>query len=252
MNSAGNDGTPDGAGSRAPSLRLFCLHYAGGSAAVYRNWPAALAPHCEVVAVELPGHGRRIREPLRTSATALVDLLLAELGEQMRAGPFAMFGHSLGGLLAFELTHELVRRDLPRPAHLFMSAALCPTRTGGSGLHALPDADLIDALADLNGAPAEALAHEELMALMLPIVRADLCVAETWPFVPERTLDVSVSLLGAISDPIAPPAEIDRWREHFTGELDRRSYQGDHFYLHTEDAAVLRHVSAALRRATGL
>jgi medium-chain acyl-[acyl-carrier-protein] hydrolase len=248
---AGADPAAELGRAPAPVMRLFCLPYAGGAAAVYRSWGRALGPRFPVVAVELPGHGRRIAEPLCTSANTLVDRLLAELVEDMRAGPFAILGHSMGGQLAFQLTHELVRRGLPRPSRLFISAARSPMRAGRDLLHALPDAELLEALGRLNGTSAEALAHRELVELMLPVVRADLRLTETWSFLPAEALDVPVSLLGGLSDPLAPPDEMERWRGYFAGEVERRSYSGDHFYLFTE-ADVLRDLSDAMSAALGI
>jgi medium-chain acyl-[acyl-carrier-protein] hydrolase len=233
------------AGKADPPIRLFCLPHAGGSAVVYGGWGRMLGPRFSVASVELPGHGRRIREPLLTSAAALVERLLDELLEDMRTGPFAVFGHSMGGLLAFRLAHELVRGGLPRPLRLFISAVRAPGHTTGL-LHALPDAELVAALGRLNGASPEVLAHRELVELMLPIVRADLRITEQWSFVPAEALDIPVSLLAGASDPLAPPHEMERWREHFAGEVERRSYPGDHFYLHTEAEALLRDIGAAL------
>jgi surfactin synthase thioesterase subunit len=230
-------------------MRLFCLPYAGGSAAVYRSWAARLGPRFDLVTVELPGHGRRIREPPHSAATTLVELLIAELGEAFRAGPFAIFGHSLGGLLGFQLTHELLRRGLPRPSRLFLSATRRPKRPGPYMLHSLPDAALLETLGRLGGAPQEALAHKELMEIMLPVVRADLQVAETWSFEPPGTLEIPVSLLGGTSDPLVPPAEMDGWRAYFSGEVDRHSYPGDHFYLQPQREALLDHLIAAMSSA---
>ncbi|MEU6411118.1 alpha/beta fold hydrolase [Microbispora sp. NPDC046933] len=243
-------GAPHGpAPGSSAAVRLFCLPYAGGSAAVYRSWGAALGPRFPVTAVEYPGRGRRIREPVATSASALVDLLVAELAEDMRATPFAIFGHSLGGRLAFQLAHELGRRGLPRPRRLFVSAAAAPFHLGWGALHSLPEPELLAALERLGGAPAEALANREFVEFMLPVVRADLRLAETWSFLPEEPLDIPVSLLGGISDPLVPPHEMERWRGFFAGEILRRSYPGGHFYLRTEEESLLRDVSAALSDA---
>ncbi|MGW4788564.1 thioesterase II family protein [Streptomyces sp. NPDC004230] len=221
------------------SIRLFCLPYAGGSARVYRRWGSALGPGFPVSTVELPGHGRRIREPLHTSADTLVDLLLSELAGQLETGPFALFGHSMGGQLAFQLAHECVRRGMPHPVRLFLSAARSPARTVMPSLHSLPDTELLAALGALNGAPAEALAYPELMAIMLPVLRADLRLSETWSFRPEWPLDIPVSLFSGLSDPLAPRAELERWRDFFSAEVSHQSYPGDHFYLFPSSSEVV-------------
>jgi amino acid adenylation domain-containing protein/thioester reductase-like protein len=231
-------------------MRLFCLPHAGGSAAVYRGWGRALGPRFPVVPVELPGHGHRIREPLCTSAADLVERLLSELVDELGAAPFAIFGHSMGGQLAFHLAQELVRRDLPVPARLFISAARPPSRPVREPLHALPDVELLAALRRLNGVPDDVLADRAVLEL-LPIVRADLRLAETWSPAPFRALDTPVTLLSGRSDPLVPPEEMRRWREHFTGEVVTRDYPGDHFYPLTATDLLLRDVGDALSAATG-
>lgn len=220
-------------------MRLICLPYAGGSAAAYSNWERGLGSGVGVRAVELPGRGRRIREAPLTSAEALVEQLLTELAAELEEEPFALFGHSMGGLLAFQLTHALADRGLPGPRCLILSAARAPGRTAAAKLHTLPDKELIETLGRLSGAPAEALAHEDLMEVMLPIVRADLKLAETWSFSPAGPLSVPVALLGGLRDPLVPPAEIELWRPRFAAEVERRGYPGDHFYLLEEEEALL-------------
>jgi medium-chain acyl-[acyl-carrier-protein] hydrolase len=178
-----------------------------------------------------------------------VDGLIAELVDDMQSRPFAIFGHSLGGLLAFQMTHELVRRGLPRPVRLFLSAARLPKPMAGEPLHALADAELLAVLERLNGAPPEALAHRGLMEIMLPIVRADLRLAETWSFHSGEALDIPVSLLGGLWDPLTPPAEMERWRQYFSGQVDHRSYPGHHFYLLEQEAQLLRYLGDAVSAA---
>ncbi|MEV7192285.1 alpha/beta fold hydrolase [Streptomyces sp. NPDC093510] len=235
------------------SVRLFCLPYAGGSARVYQRWSDAVGPRFPVSAVELPGHGRRIREPLHTSADSLMDLLLSELTGQLGAGPYALFGHSMGGRLAFQLAHECVRRGLPRPVQLFLSAARSPAADMTTHrLHDLPDTELLTALGTLGGSPAETLAHSELMAVMLPVLRADLRLAESWSFRPEHPLDIPVSLFSGLADPLASRTEVERWRDFFSSQACHRSYHGDHFFpFPAADKAVpmLSDLKDALTRA---
>lgn len=227
-------------------MKLLCLPHAGGSAAVYARWTRLFGPAVRVVPVEYPGHGRRLREPLHTSSATLVDRLVEELGPVLREGPFAVFGHSMGGLLAFRLTHELVRRRLPPPARLFLSGARPPGRPAPAALHALGDDGLRAALADLGGAPAEVLAHPELVGMLLPVVRADLLLAETWAFRPPQPLDVPVSVLSGLADPLAPPGLMADWRPHFAGAFARRAYPGGHFFPFDAAGGVPADVARAL------
>ncbi|MFI7068858.1 thioesterase II family protein [Micromonospora sediminicola] len=229
-------------------VTLFCLPHAGGSAGTYRDWQGLLGPRFPTVAIDLPGRGRRMREAPCTSAADLVEWLLAEHLERMRTGPFAIFGHSMGGLLAFQLTHELVRRGLTRPRRLFISAALPPGSPHRGSLHTLSDSQLVHTLHRLNGTPSEVLEHPQLIDLMLPVLRADLRVAETWAFRPTVELDVPVSLLGGRGDPLVPSDVLDHWRIHLAGEVVTRIYPGDHFYFRHDAAPLLADLRADLSR----
>ncbi|MEV4690547.1 alpha/beta fold hydrolase [Micromonospora echinospora] len=230
----------------AAVVTLFCLPHAGGSAATYRDWHGLLGPRIPTVAVDFPGRGRRMREAPYTSAADLVEWLLAEHLERMRSGPFALFGHSMGGLLAFQLTYELVRRGLPCPRRLFVSAALPPACPHRGSLHTLSDTQLVQALHRLNGTPSEVLEHPQLIDFMLPVLRADLRIAETWTFRPTVKLDVPVSLLGGRGDPLVPSDMLDLWRIHLAGEVVTRTYAGDHFYFRHDAAPLLVDLRADL------
>jgi medium-chain acyl-[acyl-carrier-protein] hydrolase len=233
-------------------LRLFCLPYAGGSASVFRGWNVSLGEDVVVVGVECPGHGRRIREKPLGSADALVKLLAEELREEFEAGPFALYGHSMGGLLAFQLTHELRRLGLPCPRFLVLSSVRAPRGNLGVGLGGLSDHDLREMLDRLGGAPSDALADDGLMELMLPIVRADLRLVETWDFTPDAPLRVPVSLLSGEADPLVPPGEMDRWRRFFAGQVGHCVYAGGHFYFASDSGQMLRDLAAAISTGTAL
>ncbi len=236
---------------RADTVRLYCLPFAGGSATVYRDWGAILGSRYPVVPVDLPGHGRRVREPLCGSLDALAELLVTELSEEMGSGSYAIFGHSLGGLLAFQMGHELARRRLPLPVRLFISAARSPAEPHPCLLHELSDAALVDALIRLAGDVPSIDGHRELIEFMLPVLRADLRLSETWPGPSAPPLRVPVSLLSGANDWLAPPAQVASWRRYFDSEVAVHSYPGGHFYLGTESTALLRDIGRALSRVAG-
>ncbi len=228
--------------------RLFCLPYAGGSAAVYHRWRTAAPGSLRVCPVELPGRGRRLGEPpisrLRPLVNALADGLEGALDR-----PYALFGHSMGGLLAFELTRTLRERDLPLPDHLFVSGAAGPgTPRRRPVVHDATDEELRRELRFLNGTPRELLENDELMALMLPTLRADFSVLETYEYRPGPPLPVPVTVLGGTADPSVPLASLHGWRERTSATCRLRTFPGDHFFLHSAMADVMAAVRAALGR----
>ena len=214
------------------ALRLFCFSHAGGAASSYFPWSAALAD-VDVLAVQLPGREGRLSEPPIDDADALVGRLADVLSPWLDR-PFVFFGHSMGAYLAFETARALRRRALPQPRRLIVSGRRAPTMAEGEApLHALPDAELV---AELNrrfgGLPAVILAEPELMALFLPIIRADLRLLERAVFRPEPPLALPISAFGGADDARADLAAMTGWRDLTAGGFDARKFPGGHFYLH--------------------
>lgn len=225
--------------SSAPRLRLYCFSYAGGSAAAFHGWQASLHPAVEVCAVQLPGRSERLMEaPLRSLAVA-VETLAGVLAREDDT-PFAFFGHSLGSLLAFELARHLRRTGRTMPVHLFASGSVPPCqRMLSRRLHELDDAALLSALRQYNGAPAAALDHPELMALMLPTIRADFALAADYRYQPEPALPLPITALGGAHDPHVAVSSLAGWAEESAQESRIYRFEGDHFFIQGERAAVL-------------
>jgi surfactin synthase thioesterase subunit len=230
---------------QAAAVRLFCLPYAGGSASAYRGWPALAPARLEVCPLELPGRGGRIGEPPLTRLRPLADALAGALAPYAHQ-PYAVFGHSMGGLLAFEVTRTLRRRGLPLPLHLFVSAAAAPDvpRTRPP-VHWAPDADVLQELRVLGGTPKELLDDEELMELMLPTVRADFSILETYEYRPERPLPVPLTVFGGTDDPLVPVRDLDGWRDQSSAGARLCLVSGGHFYLHPAAAELMTVMAGA-------
>lgn len=227
-------------------MRLFCFSYAGGSAASYYPWHAKLAPAIEVCAIQLPGRGARLSEPPQRSLALLVETLaqVIDLRDDM---PFAFFGHSLGGLLAFELARYCQRRGDPVPERLFVSGSVAPHRRPPSRrLHELDDTDLIAALRQYNGAPAAALDEPELMALMLPAVRADFALAADYEYGGGAPLTIPVSVYGGDRDPHVDFEDLSRWQDDTTEPIRLHRFVGDHFFIQSARDEVLAQLRGEL------
>lgn len=214
-------------------LRLVCVPYAGGAASVYRPWCRAVPNTVEVCAVELPGRGSRMQEAAFTSLTPLVRELTVAV-EPILDRPFALFGHSMGGLIAFELARSLRRRGWPMPRHLFVSAVAAPgTPPRRMLLHQATDPEIVSRLRALNGTPRELLDNNDLMALMVPVIRADFSVLETYAYQPEPPLETPITVFGGAFDPIVKPPTLTGWRDHSSAGVRFRFFPGDHFFLRT-------------------
>jgi medium-chain acyl-[acyl-carrier-protein] hydrolase len=227
-------------------MRMFCLPYAGGGASVYRGWGASLPNYLEVCPVQLPGRESRLREApftdLKTMVPAVADALVPYMDL-----PFVLFGHSMGAAIAFELTRELRRRGRPQPLHLFVSGRRAPHLPAREEpIHALPEPEFLAKLRELNGTPEEVLQHEELMKLLLPILRADFGVNETYEYTEGEPLQAGISALGGIGDKDVLREDVDAWRQHTTGRFRARMFPGDHFFIHGNKDLVLEAVARDL------
>jgi medium-chain acyl-[acyl-carrier-protein] hydrolase len=229
-------------------LRLFCFPYSGGGAGAFRGWAEAM-PAVEVCALQPPGRETRLREP----SFVRMEPLVAGLAGAVRPlldRPFAFFGHSLGAFLAFETARALRREDgrvLGGLRHLFASGCPAPRMHAvDEPLHTGPDAGLVDELRRYQGTPEEVLANTELMELVLPVLRADFTVYETYKAADEPPLDVPLTVLGGLDDDHASREELEGWSAETRKGFALRMFPGGHFFVHAARAQVLGAVLADL------
>ncbi|WP_341720841.1 alpha/beta fold hydrolase [Micromonospora sp. FIMYZ51] len=229
-------------------LRLVCLAHAGGNAVFYRPWAHALAPAVDVVAVQLPGRLDRVAERPETDLLTAVDAI----GAAIRAdggGPVALFGHSMGALLAYELARRLPAGGNP-VHHLMVSGHGDPRRAARQRLHQAPAAQLWQHVISLNGTDPAVVAHPHLRDLVLPILRADYQLVEEYAWYPAPVLSCPVTAFTGTEDPEVTPAEMAQWAEETSGPFHLHRFPGDHFYLVPQRAAVLAAVTAAIDAGT--
>lgn len=232
-----------------PRMRLFCLAYAGGSAVGYLDWQESLAPDVEVCAIQLPGRGNLFHEPAITDMNALLGSLVPAVAERIGqdALPCALFGHSLGALLAFEIARGLPAHARGRLRHLFVSGCEAPSdRSPSKYLHRLPDAELIEELKRFDGTPPEILEHRELMELVLPTIRADFTLAENYAYVPGPSLPMPMTVLAGREDDDCEASRIRSWSRETECEVDFAWLDGGHFFIQSQRAAVVGRIRETL------
>ena len=228
------------------SLRLFCFPYAGGGALSFRNWPGELPSTVEVCLIELPGRGMLLNEPPFTQLALLVEGIAQSILPYINK-PFAFFGHSMGGLTSFEVARFLRRLHGRGPFHLFVSGRRAPQIPDSSpSIHALPDTDFIEELRRLNGTPEEVLANRELMQLVLPALRADFAVLETYIYQPELPLNCPITVFGGLQDPEVDYEMLEAWQKQTTAAFSMQMFLGDHFFIHTAQSLLLQSLEQTL------
>ncbi|WP_204046945.1 thioesterase II family protein [Microbispora siamensis] len=234
-----------------PRMRLFCVPHAGGGASAYRAWAPLLAPGIEVVAIRLPGRELRFGETPYTSADDLVPELVRAVSPLLDR-PHAWFGHSMGAIIAFESCRWIRRAGLGAPARLLVSGRSAPhLPPRGPFVREAPTPELTRWLRETGGTPPELLDDPELFEALLPMMRADMTVAETYRYRPEPPLDCPVSVFGGNDDDHATAGEMRHWSRHTTAECRVRLYEGGHFFIHEMTEQILPVIGEDLLGVSG-
>lgn len=230
-----------GSGDARPTV--CCLPYAGGGRSIYRGWAEGLAG-IDVHAVELPGRDSRFGEPAFTRVEPLARWLLDVLGGCDRAG-VALFGHSMGAVVAFELARRLPAVGM-ECLHLFVSGCAAP-HTGqlDDGTHRLSDQGFLDRIKQLGGTPPELFEDGELLALFLPVLRADYELTGTYRY-GGHTVTCPVTALAGSEDSGVSPTAVSEWRRLTTGPFQLELFPGGHFFLRAEKERVLALIARQL------
>ena len=249
-------------------MRLYCFAHAGGTAAIYAPWARLLAPEIEVCAVELPGHGVRMDEKLAEDIHVLACDILPQLAEMQSDGrPFAFYGHSLGAAIAYETARALQETTLTipgavydhlvshaptAPEHLFVGAARAP--------HLPPVLPRIGQLADkafltgvqqrYGGISEAVLAEPELLAMILPPMRADFAAYESYQHAAEPLLTCPITAFAGAFDPVVREDAVALWADHTSGSFRFHRIPGDHFFLTQHREQVLGIIQRALGHVT--
>lgn len=209
-------------------VRLFCFPFSGGSAISYRELGAAIGT-IDVTTLELPGRGRRFSEPPLYTVEGMVDDLLEQIGPVLR-DPYALFGHSMGAILAYLVAKRLIARGLPQPLALFASGCRAPAAICSEGWHLLPRPAFRAVLADLGGCPPAILVDPELMALYEPVLRADFRAIADYRYASTLPFEFPITVLLGDGDNVSDD-EAGQWQRETTHPLVLRKFVGNHFFI---------------------
>jgi medium-chain acyl-[acyl-carrier-protein] hydrolase len=233
--------------------RLYCLPHAGGSASMFVPWSRGL-DGVAVRPVEPPGRGTRFGQTPYTGISALVRDLAQTLLDEQEDGRerYAVYGHSLGALVAFELLRELRRLGAPAPAHLFVSGCLAPddpTQDDDPPIGELSDTQVAGVLRRIGGTPEKLLRDKSAMRLILPPFRADFQVKQSYVFRPQEPLDVPITAIAATADLRVGAAAMQGWKRHTADRFELLTLAGGHFAVLEQAEATQRIIRRALAAA---
>jgi medium-chain acyl-[acyl-carrier-protein] hydrolase len=235
---------------RLATTTLLCIPHAGGGASAYRRWSEALTP-VNVAVLQLPGREGRFREPLAYTLDAVIDDLF-RAAEPHLDGRFGIYGHSMGGLMGFELAHAIRARTGREPARLFVSAARSPQhRQLDEPLSDLTDGDFIDEIVRrYKGVPAAILQDADFMASVLPALRADFGILERYRCADRAPLRCPISAFGGSSDDVIVPSSIAGWADQTIGAFNLEMVDGEHFFLQQQRLRIADTILTKLRVET--
>lgn len=229
-------------------IKLFCLPYAGGSSNIYAKWKGQLDSEIEVQAIELAGRGKRFGQALYDSLEQVIEDAYSIIEKEIDAvSEYAVFGHSMGGIIAYELIHRIKSEGKQEPMHVFFSGTKAPNlEREKDSVYDLPDKEFKQKILELGGTPKEVLENEELLQLMLPILRADFKINGTYQYCekPDR-LNCNITVLYGKNEDLKLH-EITEWRKHSLGKCNTFMLEGDHFFINTNTTDVLKIVNNVL------
>lgn len=231
---------------RDAKFRLFCFHYAGSGGSIFRPWTKWLSDEVELVAVQLPGREDRLDEPLLESME-IVTTLLADALPPLLDKPFAFFGHSTGAMICFELVRVLRRRALPEPRLLIASSQNAPFVKPPVIRHRLSDPEFIDVLRGCNGTPEVVLENPALLELLLPRIRADGAVYETYCYEQQEPLGCRIVVFHGVDDTLVDSAGLAAWKTETRHSFDRYGFPGGHFFIHDVEETVVERINRELK-----
>lgn len=224
--------------------RLLCLPHAGGSAPFYFPVSRALAPKIDVLAVQYPGRQDRRNEPCLESIPELADALIDQV-LPWADRPMAIFGHSMGATLAFELSLRLEQKGIV-PLVVFASGRRAPSTHRDERVHLRDDDGMVAELRGLSGTDAQVFGDEELLRMILPAVRSDYKAAETYQHTGDVKLAAPISAHTGTEDPKATLEEVRAWSDHTDGDFELHTYPGGHFYLNSQAPKVISAISTQI------
>jgi medium-chain acyl-[acyl-carrier-protein] hydrolase len=212
--------------------KLFCFPYAGGSSSIYKSWEKLLSTWIELHPIELAGHGKRMTEPFYHNFEEAIEDIFEYVRPYLDKFPYAFFGHSMGALIAYELTCKILQTNYKAPIHLFLSGRTPPHIKKDKYLSDLPYEQFKNELLKIGGTPEDVFNHPELLELVIPILRADFKLLESYDFQQsDLKINCDITVFSGLNDLEVTSDDILQWNDYTQKKLVIHSFEGDHFFI---------------------
>jgi len=219
---------------------------------MYREWVSDLAPVADVYPVQYPGHGDRISETPIDNWKDMVRSLVEVLSEYQDK-PYAFFGYSMGALIAFELARSLKECGMNEPTALWLGARRAPdSLVEGRIIHDLENREFLEELKRFGGMTEQILTERGLLELLMPVLRADFKICETYEYKDGEVLETPINVFGGEDDSDAPQVSLAGWKRQTTGDFSMRIFSGGHFFINDQKAMITDEIAASLNGSLGL
>ncbi|WHY56139.1 thioesterase II family protein [Peribacillus simplex] len=225
------------------SLNLLCLPYAGGSENIYTKWKNEVIGGVNIVPIELSGRGKRMQDPLYNNLNEALEDIYLKSYESVAESPFAIVGHSMGSILAYELAKKLIEEDNKVPEFLIFSGKNPPHAKLGTNIHTLPNDEMLQELQKLGGIKPEFSKYQELLSLFLPIIRSDFKLVETYEHVPGTPFANDIYIMYGSKDMITSGSSLMEWDNHTSSSCFYKEIEGDHFFIDSNSKDVIDYVN---------
>jgi medium-chain acyl-[acyl-carrier-protein] hydrolase len=233
---------------KSASLRLFCFHFAGGGASCFNGWAKVLGEDIAVCPIQLPGRESRFREPRITNFNDLIERLYYQLESNLDR-PYAFYGHSLGALIAYAIAYRRYQLGLRLPQILFVGAHRAPhIPYSFPSCHSMSFDDLKALLSKFEGVPESILRNEEWMEILLPLIKDDLLLCESYEHQLRETLPCPIYAFGGTSDLMVSQREILAWSQHTKAEFKSYFYPEGHFFIKSQGTQLPQAIKLAIQQ----
>ncbi len=235
-------------GIELEKLKLFCLPFAGGSAMAYMSWRKQLDKRIDLKPIELSGRGKRFGEPLYHSIDEVIEDIYVQISDELYGTSYAVFGHSMGAILAYELIRKIIHHTKQEPIHVFLSGRYPPyIEAEEKNVYLLPDKEFIDSIIELGGTNKEVVNNKELLDLFLPILRSDYKLVETYKHSGSiLSLNCDITVLNGKYDNCIIGKDINRWREYTNKTCSFYEFEDGHFFINKFKEDVIGIINSEL------